>query len=143
VPTLARLDWLIESAERAGRPDESLAALRRARELANRSARAAVAQGVPIAFGTDATVLPHGSNAREFRALVEIGLSPLEALRSATLQAARLLRWSDRAGALEAGLLADVVGVHGNPLEDVTALERVAFVMKGVAVVKRPAPVGK
>jgi imidazolonepropionase-like amidohydrolase len=134
VPTLSRIDYLIESAGDA--PAAGTAVLRRARELAYRSARDAVAAGVPIAFGTDASVLPHGSNAREFRALIEIGLSPLEALRSATLRNAELIGWSDRVGALEPGLLADAVGLRGNPLEDAEALERVAFVMKSGKVVR-------
>ncbi len=138
VPTLARIDWLIESAEGAGAPEARLDELHRARELAYRTAEAAVAAGVRIAFGTDATVLPHGSNAREFRALVEVGFSPLEALRSATIHAAELLGWSDRVGALEPGLLADAIAVRGDPLEDVGALERVGFVMKGGAVVSGP-----
>jgi len=64
-------------------------------------------------------------------------------LRSATVRAAELLRWTDRVGALEPGLYADVIGVRGNPLADIGALERVAFVMKGGAVVRRPAPAGK
>jgi imidazolonepropionase-like amidohydrolase len=138
VPTLARIDWLIESAELAGASEAQLDALLEARELAHASARAAVAAGVRIAFGTDATVLPHGSNAREFRALVEIGLPPPAALRAATLHAAELLGWSDRVGTLEPGKLADAIAVRGNPLEDIGALERVAFVLRGGAVVVAP-----
>ncbi len=143
VPTLARIDAMLESAEQAHAPQARLDQLRRARELAYRSAKAAVLAGVRIAFGTDATVLPHGSNAREFRALAEIGLSPLEALRSATIHAAELLGWSDRVGALEPGLLADAIAVWGDPLRDVAALERVGFVMKGGTVVRDPALAGE
>ena len=133
-----RLDFLIESALQANAPAEQLSALRRAREIAYQSAREAVAAGASIAFGTDAGVLPHGSNAREFRALTEIGLSPLEALRSATIQAAELMGWPDRVGALEPGFFADVVGLRGNPLEDLNALGRVEFVMKAGKVIRNP-----
>ena len=139
VPTLARLDALLEGAERAGAPSARLDQLLAARELARASARQAVAGGVRIALGTDAGVLPHGENARELRALAEVGLPPLEALRAATIGAAELLGWSDRVGVLEPGFLADAVAVRGNPLEDVGALEQVGFVMKGGVVVRSPA----
>jgi imidazolonepropionase-like amidohydrolase len=128
-----------EGAERAGAPRARLDQLLAARELAHASARRAVAGGVRIALGTDAGVLPHGENARELRSLVEVGLSPLEALRAATIGAAELLGWSDRVGLLEPGFLADAVAVRGNPLEDVGALEQVGFVMKGGVVVRGPA----
>lgn len=85
---------------------------------------------MPIAYGTDAGVLPHGRTAADFPVLVEFGMSPLDAIRTATLQAAALLGATDR-GELAPGLLADVIAVAGNPLEDVTALERVELVMQG------------
>jgi imidazolonepropionase-like amidohydrolase len=140
VPTLARLDVLIENADRSGAPVDSRGRLRRARELVYASAKEAVAAGVRIALGTDATVLPHGENAREFRALAEVGLSPLEALRSATIHAAELIGWEDRVGALEPGLFADAIAVRGDPLQDVAVFEHVQFVMKGGAVVRSPVP---
>ena len=105
--------------------------------------RPAIRAGVRIGFGTDAEVNPHGLNAREFGALVERGMPPLEAIRSATLNDADLLRVSDR-GRIAPGLLADLIAVPGNPLEDVRVLERVRFVMKGGQTVVRraddPAP---
>ncbi len=97
--------------------------------------RLAVAGGVKIAFGTDAAVYPHGLNARELGALVERGMSPLEALRAATVGAAELLGTDDR-GRLAPGLLADVVAGPGDPLADVRACERLDFVMKGGVVVR-------
>lgn len=106
---------------------------------AKESVRRAIEAGVPIAFGTDAGVYPHGDNAKELAALVERGMTPLEAIRSATLHAADLLGTDDR-GILEAGRLADLVAAPGNPLEDVTAVERVDFVMQGGKVHRRPAP---
>jgi imidazolonepropionase-like amidohydrolase len=99
------------------------------------SVRRAIAAGVPIAYGTDAGVYPHGLNARELGVLVTRGMTPLEALRTATVHAAALLGLDDR-GALAPGRLADLIAVPGNPLEDVTVTERVAFVMKGGDVVK-------
>ena len=102
----------------------------------DRSLAMAVKAGVKIAFGTDAAVFPHGENAKEFAAYVEAGMSPLEALRSATINAAELLGVDDR-GRIAAGLLADIVAVPGNPLDDITATERVSFVMKGGVVYKR------
>lgn len=104
--------------------------------LAIESVRRAIAAGVKIAFGTDAAVYPHGENAKEFAALVERGMTPLEAIRSATTQAADLLGVEDR-GRIEAGLLADLVAVDGDPLEDIRALERVRFVMRGGEVFRR------
>ena len=104
--------------------------------LARESLQGAIAAGVPIAFGTDAGVYPHGENAREFAVLVRLGMSPADAIRTATLHTADLLGLSDR-GALEAGLRADIISVPGNPLQDITALERVQLVMKQGRIYKR------
>lgn len=114
----------------SGQPPEVVEKGRRIAEQARKSLRLAIREGVPIAYGTDAGVFPHGLNANDFPVLVEAGMSPLEAIRSATLRAADLLGVDDR-GALEPGLLADVVAVPGNPLEDVTVLGKVSFVMQG------------
>ena len=102
---------------------------------AQKSFRQAYAAGVKIAFGTDAGVFPHGLNAREFAAMVKLGMKPLDAIRSATIHAAALLGAPDR-GTIGAGKLADLIAVKGNPLEDVTTLERVVFVMKDGNVVR-------
>ena len=105
--------------------------------MADASFRRAVAAGVKVAFGTDAAVYPHGENAREFAVYVDAGMSPLEALRSATTGAAELLGVEDR-GALEPGMLADIVAVPRNPLADITVTERPVFVMAAGRVVKGP-----
>ncbi|HWA57328.1 MAG TPA: amidohydrolase family protein [Gemmatimonadales bacterium] len=102
--------------------------------LAKENLRRAIKAGVRIAFGTDAGVYPHGENAHEFGALVDRGMSPLEALRTATLNAADLLGVDDR-GEIAAGKLADLVAVPGNPLVDIHVTERVSWVMKGGVVV--------
>jgi imidazolonepropionase-like amidohydrolase len=95
-----------------------------------------VRAGVRIAFGTDSGIYPHGLNARQFAYQVKWGQTPAQAIRSATLDAAELLRWDDRIGLVEPGYLADLVAVEGNPLEDVHLLENVRFVMKGGSVLR-------
>jgi imidazolonepropionase-like amidohydrolase len=90
----------------------------------------AIRQGVQVAFGTDAGVFRHGQNAREFGYMTEAGMSPLEAIRTATLNAATLLGDAQNLGTLEAGRYADIVAVEGNPLQDINTLMRPVFVMK-------------
>jgi imidazolonepropionase-like amidohydrolase len=92
--------------------------------------------GVPIVFATDAAIIPHGTNARQFAIMVERGMTPMEAIQSATSVAARFLGWADRVGALAPGRYADLIAVRGDPLADIRVLENVAVVMKGGVVVK-------
>lgn len=92
--------------------------------------------GVKIAFGTDTGVSPHGDNAKEFMYMVEVGMPEYEAIKSATVAASDLLRISDLYGTLESGKMADIVAVKGNPLEDITILQKVSFVMKDGKVFK-------
>jgi len=93
--------------------------------------------GVKLAFGTDAGVYPHGQNARQFALLVQhVGLSPLDAIRMATTNAAELMMWSNRVGRVAPGFYADLIAVSGDPLADVSELERVRWVMKGGTVYK-------
>jgi imidazolonepropionase-like amidohydrolase len=142
VPTFYRMRWGREQAAAAGAP---AAALERSDALTERTRerlRRALALGVQVALGTDATVIPHGLNAREVGALVDLGMTPLQALQAATTRAAEMLGWSDRVGTLKPGHFADLVAVEGNPIEDVTALERVALVVKGGFVVRGPQGVG-
>lgn len=104
--------------------------------LAVESVRRAVRAGVIIGFGTDAAVYPHGDNTKEFATLVERGMTPLDAIRSATINAAALLGADDR-GKVVPGYVADLIAVPGDPLRDITAMQRVSFVMKGGVVYKR------
>jgi imidazolonepropionase-like amidohydrolase len=100
--------------------------------------RIAVRNGVPIAFGTDAGVGAHGANGREFTLMVEWGgMTPMQAIVAATSSAARLLGWDDRLGTLAAGKLADIVAVPGDPLSDVSVLEKPSLVMKNGVIYKR------
>jgi imidazolonepropionase-like amidohydrolase len=95
------------------------------------NAKHAIAAGVKVALGTDAAVYPHGLNAHEFEVYVrDFGMSPLQSLRAGTLNAADLMGWNDKVGALEPGKWADVVAVPADPLQDITALQHVMFVMK-------------
>jgi imidazolonepropionase-like amidohydrolase len=99
--------------------------------------RIAVKHRVPIALGTDAGVIPHGTNAREFRLLVEWGgLTPAQALAAGTMNSAKLLGWDSNVGSIAAGKFADIVAVAGDPLRDIHATERVGFVMKGGVIYK-------
>jgi len=96
------------------------------------------AAGVKVALGTDAAVYPHGLNAHEVEVYVtKLGMTPLAALQTGTINAADLMGWSDRTGALEAGKWADVIAVEGDPLADVRTLQNVRFVMKAGIVYKQ------
>ena len=96
----------------------------------------AMKMGVKICFGTDVGAFEHGTSTREFLRMVEYGMKPIDAIRSATTRAAELLRMDKQIGIVEAGKLADVIAVEGNPLEDIRAISRVVFVMKGGKVFK-------
>ena len=95
-----------------------------------------VAAGVPMAVGSDVGPFPHGTQARELELMVQYGMTPVAVLQADYLNGARILTWQDRVGQLKAGFYADVIAVPGNPLSDITAVERVQFVMKGGMVVK-------
>jgi len=138
VPTFYRMRWGREQAAAAGTPAAALERSDALTERARERLRRALALGVRVTLGTDATVIPHGLNAREVGALVDLGMTPLQALQAATTGAAEMLGWSDRVGTLKPGRFADLVAVEGNPLEDVTALERVALVVKGGVAVRGP-----
>ncbi|MEZ4361287.1 MAG: amidohydrolase family protein [Kofleriaceae bacterium] len=98
----------------------------------------ALKAGVKMIFSSDAGIYPHGSNARQLAVMVRWGASPLQAIQSATSTAAKALGWEGKVGQIVVGAYGDVVGVRGDPLKDVTLLERPVFVMKGGQVVKRP-----
>jgi imidazolonepropionase-like amidohydrolase len=105
-------------------------------EVSERSFPRAVAQGVKIAFGSGVGPFPHGTQNKEFEYMVKFGMTPVQAIRAATIEAARLMGWQDRVGSIEAGKFADLVAVQGDPTADITELERVKFVMKGGHIFK-------
>jgi imidazolonepropionase-like amidohydrolase len=136
VPTLYLGDWFLENAERIGTPSDLIAKAKEVLPAARKNIARAFAAGVKVGFGTDAAVYPHGLNAHEFAVMVKLGLTPLQAIQAATINDADLLGWSDKIGTIEPGKWADIVAVDGDPLADVTTLERVKFVMKGGEVVR-------
>jgi imidazolonepropionase-like amidohydrolase len=108
----------------------SLAALR------EKSGRLAISRGVKISFGSGVGPFPHGVQAREFAYLVKYGMSPAQAIQTATAVAAEMMGWQDRVGSIDKGKFADIIAVAGNPLSDITELERVKFVMKGGQIIR-------
>ena len=126
VPTFTIVEYFGDHAATpaaAARERESL-------DLHARDFRRQLAAGVPMAMGSDVGPFPHGTQAREFVLMTKYGMKPLAALQAGTVNAAKLLGWDGQIGALKAGMLADIVAVEGNPLEDVSSLEKVTFVMK-------------
>ena len=129
-------DYIIAEYTRLGFPQKIIEKERLVGRQQRENFKKAVQAGVKIAYGTDAGVYPHGWNAKQFAHMVRWGTTPLQAIQAATVNAADLLGWRDLVGALEPGKFADVIGVMGDPLQDVTVLEHVGFVMKGGQVVK-------
>ena len=117
-------------------PAETMRKLVESQAAAEAVTAKAIERGVRIAFGTDSGVYPHGLNGRQFASYVRAGMTPLAAIRTATTTAAELLGWSDRVGSLAPGRFADLVAVAGDPLADVTELERPVVVAKGGALVR-------
>lgn len=136
VPTLYLGDWMIDNAGLTRLPAPLLAKAKEVIPAARKNIAHAFAAGVKVALGTDAAVYPHGLNAHEFETMVKLGLTPLQSIQAGTVNAADLLGWSGKVGTLEPGAWADIVAVDGDPLKDITTLQRMKFVMKGGEVVK-------
>ena len=133
VPTLLTSEYIQNS---VSTPESEKERDRKIRENEIRSFKLALAAGIPIGLGSDASVIPHGANAGELRIRVQLGETPMSAIVSATRLNAEIMGWQDRVGTVEASKFADLIAVKGDPLRDITVLERVGFVMKGGAVVK-------
>lgn len=129
-------DYILSEYTRLGYPEKIIEKERQVGRTQRENFQRAVRAGVRIAYGTDAGVYPHGWNAKQFAHMVRWGMTPMQAIQSATVNAADLLGWADRVGTIEAGKYADLIAVRGDPLSDITVLERVDFVMKGGRVVK-------
>lgn len=123
-------DYILESGTEVGMLEESLAKEREVGQVQRESFQRAHAAGVNIVFGSDAGVYPHGLNGRQFSKMVEFGMSPMQAIQAATLKAAALLGLENQVGTLNEGAYADLIAVQGNPLENVSLLENIGFVMK-------------
>ena len=136
VPTVYLEDWLIENVQLLGLTPNMIEKAKLVLPIAQQNLSHAFKSGVKVAFGTDAAVYPHGLNAHEFGKMVEMGMSPLQAIQAATLNASDLIGWADRVGTLEPRKFADIIAVQGDPLTNVGVLENVQFVMKGGEVVK-------
>ena len=138
VPTLYLEDWMIENGHL---PVFYQQKMKDAISVAKPNIRHAFQSGVKIALGTDAAVYPHGLNAHEVEVYVrDLGMTPLQAIQSATLNAADLMNWTEKTGSLESRKWADIIAVEGNPLTDVRLLQNVKFVMKSGVVYKEPGP---
>jgi imidazolonepropionase-like amidohydrolase len=129
-------DYLLGKAVEFHLPQESIDKEKALGQLQRDNFAKAVKAGVKVAFGTDAGVYPHGDNAKQFFYMVKYGLTPAQAIRSATSDAAELLGKASSVGKVAPGFLADLIAVEGDPLADVRVLEKVGFVMKGGVVVK-------
>jgi imidazolonepropionase-like amidohydrolase len=136
VPTLYLVDWQRENAAQANLPDYARRKMDMVAAVGKQNAKKAFEAGVRIAMGTDAAVYPHGLNAHELAVYVSLGMTPLQAIQTATVNDADLLGWAGKIGTIETGKWADIIAVDGEPLQDITTLQHVRFVMKGGEVVK-------
>jgi imidazolonepropionase-like amidohydrolase len=136
VPTLFLGEYMEKNMDRSDIPEYSKQKMRDVIAAMRKNTGKAFAAGVKVAFGTDAAVYPHGLNAGEFHVYVSLGMTPLAAIQTATINASDLLGPKFLVGSLEPGKFADVIAVGGDPTKDVTILEHVKFVMKGGSVYK-------
>jgi len=133
VPTFTIFEYFAEHAETPAQAARERAML----EVKIQEFKKQVAQGVPMAAGSDVGPFPHGTQAREFVLMVKYGMTPLAVLQADLLNGAKVLGWEGQIGALEPGYMADVVAVEGDPLQDIRVLQKVSFVMKGGTVYKK------
>src|SRR5213075_2111871 len=138
VPTLMATEYILSKFD--SYPPALQAKARAAGAARSEMFRNAVKMGVKISFGTDAAVFPHGQNAKEFKLMVDLGLPPIDALKTATGNAADLFGIAQKVGTLEKGKLADVIAMPGDPTSDITATERVSFVMKEGKIIRNGPP---
>jgi imidazolonepropionase-like amidohydrolase len=136
VPTLYLMDWNRENTAKANLPDFARKKMDMVSAKGKQNAKKAFEAGVKIGMGTDAAVYPHGLNAHELAVYVSLGMTPLQAIQTATINDADLLGWTDKIGTIETGKWADIIAVDGDPLQDINTLQHVRFVMKGGEVVK-------
>ena len=130
-------DYILAEFGKIGYPEKIIEKERKVGLTQRQSFQKAVKAGVKIAYGTDAGVYPHGWNGKQFFHMVKWGLTPMEAIKAATTNAAELLGWSEKVGSISVGKFADIVAVDGDPLKDISEMEKVKFVMKGGVVYKK------
>lgn len=129
-------DYIVSEYAKMGYPTEIIEKEKQIGLKQRQNFQKAVNAGVKIAFGTDAGVYPHGMNGKQFSYMVEWGMTPMQAIQSATINAADLMGWDNIAGSIEIGKCADIVAVKGNPIEDIGLLEDILFVMKDGVIYK-------
>lgn len=129
-------DYILQEGPKVGMLPESIEKERKIGKLQRENFRRAYLAGAKLAFGTDSGVYPHGDNWKQFPIMVEFGMKPIEAIRSATLTAADLLGMPQQVGALEADYFADIIAIEGNPLDDIRNMGKVRFVMKEGQVIR-------
>lgn len=132
-------DFILQHGAEVGMLPESLEKERQIGQLQRDNFSKAFRGGARMAFGSDGGVYPHGDNARQFFYMVKYGMTPMQAIQSATSQAAELIGWNDQVGTIEAGKYADIIAVREDPLQNIRALETVHFVMKGGVIIKNEA----
>jgi imidazolonepropionase-like amidohydrolase len=137
-PTLMATEWIMNKIDNYPPPLQAKA--KAAAAARSEMFRNAVKMGIKISFGTDAAVFPHGQNAKEFKLMVDLGMQPLDALKAATSNTAELLGIVAKTGTLEKGKFADIVAMPGDPTADITATERVSFVMKEGKIIRNGPP---
>ena len=137
-PTLMATEWIMSKLENY--PPELQAKAKAAAVARSEMFRNALKLGIKISFGTDAAVFPHGQNAKEFKLMVDFGMTPIDALRSATANDAELLGIAQKTGFLKKGKLADIIAMPGDPTSDITATEHVLFVMKEGKIIRQDSP---
>src|SRR6201993_3035095 len=138
-PTLMASEWIMSKL--ANYPPALQAKAKAATAARSEMFRNAVSMGIKISFGTDAAVFPHGQNAKEFKLMVDLGMNAIDALKSATANDAELLGIVQKVGTLEKGKLADIIAMPGDPTSDITATERVSFVMKEGKIIRNGGPI--
>jgi imidazolonepropionase-like amidohydrolase len=129
-------DFILQEGAKAGVLPESIEKEKKIGRLQRENFRRAWQAGAKMAFGTDAGVYPHGDNAKQFAKMVEWGMKPIDTIQAATIQAADLIGWPDKVGAIETGHFADIIAVNGDPTADVRVLESVRVVMKGGTIIR-------
>ena len=134
-PTLLASDWIMKKIDNY--PPALQLKAKEATAARSEMFRNAVKMGIKISFGTDAAVYPHGQNAKEFKLMVDLGMTPIDALKSAMANDADLLAIGQKVGTLEKGKFADIIAMPGDPTSDITATERVSFVMKEGKIIRR------
>jgi imidazolonepropionase-like amidohydrolase len=136
VPTVYALEYVIDTYAKKGYPEKIIDKAKSMKVKREESFKRAVKAGVKIAYGTDASVIPHGWNAKDFLYMVNAGMTPMQTIQSATISAADLLDLKSKTGSISVGKYADIIAVEKNPLDDVSILEKVKFVMKDGTIYK-------